>query len=370
MRGIKNMYSRLNEYHHKCEVLKQIHSDKALFYRKVNNFQNFLVVIVSALITFIGFSGAEGIQQYIILLSGNKVDLDRIQLIYNLSVFVLFAVTIFHLVFQFGAKQTEAEKAVWVLANLINEIATESSKAFNPQIESVLLSVEYKYNVITQTIPANTDKDYKKAKAKLSQKDNKQKPEFNFAFMDSELQKKHIISIIEKNHIVSEILLILSEQSEDLYLGGGIIRNLVWDDLHGYSEMTPIEDIDVIYFNRLCTSKEDDLRIEEYLKKAMPNYTWSVKNQARMHVVNGDEPYSSLSDAVSKWPETASAILLKRNKDGSYTFVAPFEFEDLFRLIVRPTPRFMEKLSQYQMRVQNKKWDTIWNKLILLYLES
>lgn len=364
------MYNRLNEYHHKCDVLKQIQSEKALFYRRINNFQNFLVVIVSALITFIGFSGIESIQQYVILMSGITLNLDKIQLIYNLSVFVLFAVTIFHLVFQFGAKQTQAEKAVWVLANLINEIATESSKTFNPQIESFLLSVEYKYNIITQTIPANTDKDYKKAKKKLSQKDNKQKSEFNFPIIDSVSQKKYILNIIEKNHTVSEILSILSEQSEDLYLGGGIIRNLVWDDLHGYSEMTPIEDIDVIYFNNLCTSKEDDLRIEEHLKKVLPNYTWSVKNQARMHIPNGDEPYLSLNDAVSKWPEIASAILLKRNKDGTYTFVAPFEFEDLFRLIVRPTPHFMGKLSQYQMRVRNKKWNTIWDKLILLYLES
>lgn len=364
------MHNRLSEYYHKCAVLKQIQSDKALFFRKINNLQNFIAVIVSAFITFIGFSGAESIQQYIILLSGITIDLGNIQLIYNLSVFILFAVTIFHLVFQFGAKQTEAEKAVWMLSSLINEISTESSKTFNPEIESFLLSVEYKYNIITQTIPANTDNDYKKAKKKLSQKENKQKPALNFAPMDSLSQKKYIISIIEKNYVVLEILSILSEQSEDLYLGGGIIRNLVWDNLHGYSEMTPIEDIDVIYFNKLCVSKENDLGIEERLKKAMPNYKWSVKNQARMHTANADDPYLSLEDAISKWPEIASAILLKRDKDGTYTFIAPFGFDDLFRLIVRPTPHFMNKLSQYQTRIRSKEWDTIWNKLILLYLES
>ena len=364
------MYNRLNEYYHKCAVLKQIQSDKALFFRRVNNLQNFIAVIVSAFITFRGFSGAESIQQYIILLSGITVDLNNIQLIYNLSVFILFAVTIFHLVFQFGVKQTEAEKAVWMLSSLINEISTESNKMFNPQIESFLLSVEYKYNIITQTIPANTDSDYKKAKKKISQKENNLNQEFNFAYMDLSLQKKYIINIIEKNHVVSEILSILSEQNEDLYLGGGIIRNLVWDNLHGYSEMTPIEDIDVIYFNKLCISKENDLGIEERLKKAMPNYKWSVKNQARMHIVNEDEPYLSLEDAVSKWPEIASATLLKRDKGGIYTFIAPFGFDDLFRLIVRPTPHFMNKLPQYQTRIRNKKWDTIWDKLILFYLKS
>lgn len=91
------MYDRLNEYRHKCIVLKQIQSDKALFYRRINNLQNFVTVIVSAFITFIGFSGTESIQQYIVLLSDVTVSLDSIQLIYNLLVFILFIVTIFHL---------------------------------------------------------------------------------------------------------------------------------------------------------------------------------------------------------------------------------------------------------------------------------
>lgn len=188
--------------------------------------------------------------------------------------------------------------------------------------------------------------------------------------MNLSMQKEYIINIIEKTHIVLEILSILNEQGEDLYLGGGIIRNLVWDSLHGYAEMTPIEDIDVIYFNTVCITKDADLQIEEHLKKAMPNYKWSVKNQARMHTINEDQPYMSLEDAISKWPEIASAVLLKRDKNGTYTFIAPFGLEDLFRLLVRPIPHFMNKLSHYQMRIRNKKWATIWGKLIFLYVES
>ncbi|WP_251360287.1 nucleotidyltransferase family protein, partial [Staphylococcus aureus] len=35
---------------------------------------------------------------------------------------------------------------------------------------------------------------------------------------------------------------------------------------------------------------------------------WSVKNQARMHVVNNMPPYSSSVNAISKFPETATAL--------------------------------------------------------------
>ena len=37
-------------------------------------------------------------------------------------------------------------------------------------------------------------------------------------------------------------------------------------------------------------------------------YTLVSKNQARMHVVNNMLPYSSSVDAISKFPETATAL--------------------------------------------------------------
>lgn len=56
-----------------------------------------------------------------------------------------------------------------------------------------------------------------------------------------------------------------------------MVRNIVWDNLHGYSLTTPIDDVDVIYYDELSSAKEHDLRIETELKESLPNLVWSVK---------------------------------------------------------------------------------------------
>ena len=37
----------------------------------------------------------------------------------------------------------------------------------------------------------------------------------------------------------------------DAWIAAGFLRNLVWDYLHGYKTMTPLNDLDVIYFDHL-----------------------------------------------------------------------------------------------------------------------
>ena len=50
--------------------------------------------------------------------------------------------------------------------------------------------------------------------------------------------------------------------------------------------------------------------------------TWSVKNQARMHLRNGDAPYRDTFDAVAHWAETATAIAA-RSLRGKIEVMAP-----------------------------------------------
>lgn len=367
------MFERLNEYEHKCLVLKQIQSNKALMYRRVNYVQNFLTVVVSALITFIGFSGMDNIKEYILMLFPNvNVTSNSIEMAYNLSVFLLFLITICHLVFQFNDKQASAEKAIWLLSSLINEIHDVKENIRITPSEEYLESIGNRYNVITQVIPSNTDSEYKKARKNLEKKLNTKSklPIGNLLLLSDKEKEEYIVNLIEKNALVQDILNALYKQGKDLYLGGGVIRNLVWDNLHGYRHMTPLEDVDVIYFNPIHAAKSDDVIIEEQLGEALPNYNWSVKNQARMHTHNNDTPYVSLEDAVSKWTETVSAMAVKWDGNGSYEFVSPFKYDDLFRMIVRPTPYYMSKLDRYRERIKNKNWKKQWNKLEILYLDE
>lgn len=367
------MFERLNEYEHKCLVLKQIQSNKALMFRRVNYIQNFLTVVVSALITFIGFSGIENIQGYIRMLFPNaEITLDSIEMAYNLSVFLLFVITIGHLVFQFSDKQASAEKAIWLLSSLINEIHDTKENIRVTPSEEYLESIGNRYNVITQVIPSNTDREYKKARKNLEVKSKAKNklPIGNLILLSDKEKEEYIVNLIEKNTLIQDILKVLHKQGMDLYLGGGVIRNLVWDNLHGFKHMTPLDDVDVIYYNPMHSSKEDDIVIEEQLCKELPNLNWSVKNQARMHTHNGDMQYTSIEDAVSKWPETVSAMAVKWDGNGSYIFISPFKYDDVFRMIVRPTPHCMSKLDRYRERMKKKNWKKQWGKLEILYLDD
>lgn len=363
------MQDRMTDYMHKCKTLKQIQSDKALRYRYLNNGQNFITVFVSAFITFIGFSGFEKMKLYIMMIIGKDINIEIIQMINNLLVFALFFVVIFHLVFQFGSKQTDAEKAVSLLSSLINEI---NDLIDDPQKYSntfLIDTVRFKYVTITQIIPSNTDREYIRAKKHLENKEKEINAieTYNLVALSDSEQREYILNIIDRNITVQRILEILGKQNEKLFLGGGVIRNLVWDDLHNHTEMTPIEDIDVIYFDNCFKTKERDILIENRLKREIPNFTWSVKNQARMNIINNDEPYTSIEDAISKWPETVSAMLLRKENEGTYEFIAPFNFDDLFRLIVRPTPHFANKIDAYRMRIETKNWKNKWKKLEIFY---
>lgn len=88
---------------------------------------------------------------------------------------------------------------------------------------------------------------------------------------------------------------------------------------------------------------------------------WSVKNQARMHAQNGDAPYTSATDAMRFWPETATAVAVRRNDEDDCEVAAPFGLADLLGLILRPTPGFTrEKREVYEQRLWTKQWVVSW----------
>lgn len=149
-----------------------------------------------------------------------------------------------------------------------------------------------------------------------------------------------------------------------------MIRNVVWDYLHEYSAATPIDDVDVIYFDPKERTKEHDAAFEAKLRNSIPNLKWSVKNQARMHEMNIDTPYTSLEDAVSKWPETATAMAARLGAGGEIEVVAPHGFDDLFRLVVSPTPHFLTRLDRYRSRIIQKNWGHHWPRLRFFDLDD
>ncbi len=152
----------------------------------------------------------------------------------------------------------------------------------------------------------------------------------------------------------------------DCWIGAGFVRDAVWDHLHGYEVSEPKGDVDVIWFDAASPQADLDDRIEQELHNAMPGLRWSVKNQARMHLRNGDAPYTSVSDAMRHWPETATAVAARLGRLGSVEVNAPLGLDDLFALRLRPTPRFLlGKLPIFVDRIASKCWMDRYPKLLL-----
>lgn len=147
----------------------------------------------------------------------------------------------------------------------------------------------------------------------------------------------------------------------DCWIGAGFVRNAVWDHLHGRASSPVSTDVDVIWFDADCCSPEKDQALEAVLRELEPTVEWSVKNQARMHVQNGDEPYRSTTDAMRYWPETATAVAVRLRGVGMCEVAAPLGVEDLLGLVIRPAGRFaLDKAALYQRRLQSKNWLSAW----------
>jgi hypothetical protein len=147
----------------------------------------------------------------------------------------------------------------------------------------------------------------------------------------------------------------------DCWIGAGFVRNAVWDHEHGRSPSAPDGDVDVIWFDPGRTNPAEDERHEAALQRVAPSVAWSVKNQARMHGRNGDARYTSAIDAMCFWPETATAVAVRRTGGDECEVAAPFGLSDLFDQVLRPTPRFAgEKYTIYQERLRSKGWLRLW----------
>lgn len=175
-----------------------------------------------------------------------------------------------------------------------------------------------------------------------------------------------VVAILRADAIRWHLLKVVSDLDlPDGWIGAGFVRNAVWDRLHGRFASSPSGDIDVIWYDPLCTDPAVDRKYEAALRAVEPTIAWSVKNQARMHDRNGDDPYSSATEAMRYWPETATAVAVRRIGNDDCEVAAPFGLDDLLTLVLRPTPRFVsEKRHVYEERVRSKRWTSSWPLLL------
>lgn len=148
-------------------------------------------------------------------------------------------------------------------------------------------------------------------------------------------------------------------------IGAGVLRNLVWDALHGHTEPSPLADLDLVFFDAQDLSPARDAALQARLQQALPGTPWEVTNQAGVHLwfesVFGHavEPLNSLEDAVASWPEYATAVGVRLEADEGLTVIAPLGLEDLFAMRVRRNPRRVS-IETYRQRVAQKRYAQRW----------
>jgi hypothetical protein len=178
------------------------------------------------------------------------------------------------------------------------------------------------------------------------------------------MNEEFIINLIKNNQWRMKVLeTVRSLNLPNWLVGAGFVRNPVWDALHNLEKQTPINDIDVAYFDSNDVSEESENKYQETLSKKL-SADWSVTNQARMAKINNQTAnYVSTEDAIAHWPETATAIGVTMLPDDTLKVIAPHGLHDLFSLKLRMTPDFGDGREAFLNRVEKKQWLSKWPKL-------
>lgn len=143
------------------------------------------------------------------------------------------------------------------------------------------------------------------------------------------------------------------------------MRNAIWDALHGYRQPTPLNDVDVVYFDGHAAAQQD-AAIQGALSRDMPAVNWEVKNQAHMHVKHGHAPYKSSAQAIARWIEMPTCVGVHLSANDRLRVIAPYGLACCFSLQVRINPAFPNALV-YRERIDRKQWQQQWPQLDITY---
>lgn len=187
--------------------------------------------------------------------------------------------------------------------------------------------------------------------------------------MTEEELKEHLLA----DRKMREVLEIVARlQLQDVWVCAGTIRNFVWNLLSQKEAFDEETDVDVVFYDSTI-SYEETLLIEEKLRRSYSAYRWELKNQVYMHQHSPQTgPYESSCDAISKFPETCTAIAARMVSETQVELFCPYGLGDMLDFKICPTPYFVahpERMEVYRERLGKKGWKEKWEKLQFLRVE-
>lgn len=147
---------------------------------------------------------------------------------------------------------------------------------------------------------------------------------------------------------------VASITDQDLWIGGGFLRNAIWDFI--FNKHT-VRDVDVVYVSN--DGVKSELLIKNKLNEIIPETKWDVTNCVR--ICKQDNLYvpTTIEEAVFRWPEIATCVAcqLKNNK---IQIIAPYGLVDCWHGIIRHNP-IQPRIRLTEERVE--QWKKIWSGL-------
>jgi hypothetical protein len=179
--------------------------------------------------------------------------------------------------------------------------------------------------------------------------------------------------VLRSDILMRALRSVRSLQLKSWAIGAGAIRALVWDELHGFVMSTPIQDLDVIFYDVDAVYPRFEVELMARLQVLLPEVNWDVVNQAtvhqwlREHGTADAEPFQSLTQGIASWPEFATCVGVYLDDTDQLHIIAPHGLDDLFALRVRHNSCgvsyevFCERVFKKQFQRRWPQLTVVWN---------
>lgn len=191
--------------------------------------------------------------------------------------------------------------------------------------------------------------------------------------MQAELaeDEQRFLSYVRRNRCNAELLERLPALNvPDCYLVSGCLFQTVWNCLTGKQPGADILDYDVFYYDAADLSWEAEDAVIRRVREAFTDLgiEVQVRNQARVHLWYGDKfglecaPLRSARDGIDHFLVRAACLGITQ-RAGVTEVYAPFGFDELFAMTVRPNCRRNLPAVYY---AKAKRWQEAWPELTVV----
>ena len=157
----------------------------------------------------------------------------------------------------------------------------------------------------------------------------------------------------------------------DWWITAGVLFQAVWNEATGRPVGTGVRDADLFYFDPDTSWDAEDavIRRGAELFGDLP-VPVEIRNEARVHLWYADRfgaptrPLRDCADAIEGFAAVCCCYGVTVDRDGRPRVHAPYGYDDLFGLVVRPNRHSPAPRHVYEAKAE--RWAGVWPELTVL----